>query len=92
MRRRSRRRSKQEIRLGRFVTIGQRWHLRSSDTFWRIHQVHRADAMVTLKLIGPVPLTPPGVKFATALQIPIITLAHGRGWAWVPFLRSERSA
>lgn len=42
------RRSRADMRLGRFLTIGMRFRCRQDREVWTVHQVHRAEAHVEL--------------------------------------------
>lgn len=46
--RRSPRRTRVELLLGRFLEIGQTWRRRADATRWRVRQIHRRDCMVEL--------------------------------------------
>lgn len=49
-------RSRADIRLGRFVTIGQQWRRRVDGSVWAVRQVHRRDCLVELEHHWATPL------------------------------------
>ena len=64
------RRSHIDVRLGRFITIGQTWQRHTDDTDWRVRQVHRADCQVELEAAD-----------GTRLLLAISTLRREFSWA-----------
>lgn len=71
-----RRRSQLELRLTRFVHIGQLWRCRETGELWRVAQVYRMDGRVIL--VGERRPLGNYVRY-----LPIIELARHGDWLWV---------